>query len=75
MRLVGASSRGGFSTKAVTWPSSSVGTTPKADGSLTGCRAMVPSAPCSRWKATSALTSMSVSTSPFTTTKVESTAA
>ncbi len=70
--FVGASSRGGFSTKAVTRPSSSVGTTPKADGSATGCRAIVPSAPRSRWKATRAVRSRSVSTSPLTTTKVSS---
>ena len=72
MSFVGASSRGGFSTKAMTRPSSSVGTTPKADGSATGCRAMVPSAPRSRWNATRAVRSRSVSTSPLTTTKVSS---
>ena len=34
---------------AVTRPSASVGTTPKADGSSTRCRAMVPSAPVRSW--------------------------
>ena len=43
--------RGGFSMKASTRPSASVGTTPKADGSSTAVRCSVPSAPRSRWKA------------------------
>ena len=67
---MGASSRGGFSTKAITRPSPSVGTTPNAEGSATGCRAIVPSAPRSRWNATRLVRSRSVSTSPLTTTKV-----
>ena len=73
IRLVGASSRGGFSMKAVTRPRRSVGTTPKAEGSGTGVRWMVPSAPRDRWKSTNPLMSKSVSTSPFTTTKVSAT--
>ncbi len=49
IRFVGASSRGGFSMNASTRPSSSVGTTPNIDGSSTGVRSIVPSAPESRW--------------------------
>ncbi len=58
--------------KAVTFPSSSVGTTPKLLGSSTGVRPIVPSAPRSRWKATRSLMSKSVRTSPFSTTNVSS---
>ena len=53
MRFVGASSRGGFSMNAITRPASSVGTTPNIDGSSTGVRWRVPSAPRARWKSTS----------------------
>ena len=69
MRLVGAASRGGFSMKALTRPSASVGTTPKAEGSSTGVRLTVARAPLARWKAIRADTSMSVRTSPLTTRK------
>ncbi len=72
MRLVGASPAAGFSMKASTLPRSSVATTPKADGSCTGVRATVPSAPLARWKATSSPTSRSASTSPLTTRNVSS---
>ena len=58
--------------KASTRPSAAVGTTPKADGSSTVVRCIVPSAPRSRWKATRAPTSRSVSTSPFNATNVSS---
>ncbi len=58
--------------KASTRPCSSVGTTPKALGSSTGVRLMVASASLRRWKDTSSERSESVSTSPFTTTKVSS---
>ncbi len=67
IQSVGASPGGGFSTKRSTRPSSSVGTTPKADGSSTRVRAIVASAARSSWNRTRADTSRSVRTSPLQT--------
>ena len=58
--------------KASTRPSASVGTTPKDGRVVDRGEAMVASAPWRRWKATRAVMSRSVRTSPFTTTKVSS---
>ena len=63
----GASPGGGFSTKRSTRPPSSVGTTPKAEGSSTRVRAIVASASRSSWNRTRAETSRSVRTSPLQT--------
>ena len=67
IQSVGASPGGGFSTNRSTRPSSSVGTTPKADGSSTRVRAIVASASRSSWNRTRAVTSRSVRTSPLQT--------
>ena len=54
IQLVGAWSRGGFSTNAITSPSARVGTTPNAEGSSTWVSEIVASAPRSSWNATNA---------------------
>ena len=72
MLFVGASSRGGFSTNAMTLPSVSVGTTPNLDGSSTGCSAIVASPPWARWNAFNVVMLRSVRTSPLTTRNVSS---
>ena len=54
IQFVGAWSRGGFSTNAMTSPSARVGTTPNADGSSTRVSEIVASAPRASWNATNA---------------------